>query len=119
MPQTNEISELKRKLHERIVEQRQKRNAPGSGTTKARSREAILAERLKKKQDRKKAIKSQKEKGNKVAPEELVKDPTKSSSVKTHQPQQSQSLCTKVLFSCFLLFLGTYWKCRRLCENGW
>jgi hypothetical protein len=89
MPQTNEISELKRKLHERIVEQRQKRNAPGSGTTKARSREAILAERLKKKQDRKKAIKSQKEKGNKVAPEELVKDPTKSSSVKTHQPNKS------------------------------
>lgn len=77
MPPKNEISELKRKLHERIIQQRQKRNAPGSGTTKARSREAILAERLKKKQDRKKAIKAQKEKGNKVASEELVKDPTK------------------------------------------
>jgi hypothetical protein len=77
MPPKNEISELKRKLHERIIQQRQKRNAPGSGTTKARSREAILAERLKKKQERKKAIKAQKEKGNKVASEELVKDPTK------------------------------------------
>ncbi|ORZ11844.1 surfeit locus protein 6-domain-containing protein, partial [Absidia repens] len=78
MPPKNEINELKRKLHERIVQQRIKRNAPGTGTNKARSREAILAERLKKKQDRKKAIKAQKEKGNKVAPEELVKDPTKS-----------------------------------------
>ncbi|KAI8340688.1 surfeit locus protein 6-domain-containing protein [Chlamydoabsidia padenii] len=79
MPPKNEISELKRKLHDRIIQQREKRNAPGTGTNKTRSREAILEERLKKKQDRKKAIKSQKEKGNKVAPEELVKDPTKSS----------------------------------------
>lgn len=75
MPRS-EMSELKRRLHERIIEQRQKRNAPGSGP-KARSREAILAERLKKKQDRKKALKAQKEKGNKAAPEELVNDPTK------------------------------------------
>ncbi|CAO3647908.1 unnamed protein product [Cunninghamella echinulata] len=81
MPRS-EMSELKRRLHERIVEQRQKRNAPGSGGPKARSRETILAERLKKKQDRKKALKAQKEKGNKAAPEELVNDPTKSKNTK-------------------------------------
>ncbi|CAO3596544.1 unnamed protein product [Absidia cylindrospora] len=78
MPSKNEITDLKKRLHERILQQREKRNAPGTGTSKSRSREAIMAERLKKKQDRKKAIKAQKEKGNKVAPEELVKDPTKS-----------------------------------------
>ncbi|CAO3641021.1 unnamed protein product [Cunninghamella blakesleeana] len=80
MPRS-EMSELKRRLHERIIEQRQKRNAPGS-SSKARSREAILAERLKKKQDRKKALKAQKEKGNKAAPEELVNDPTKTKNAK-------------------------------------
>ncbi|KAI8072769.1 surfeit locus protein 6-domain-containing protein [Gongronella butleri] len=74
----DEISDLRRRLHERIVEKRQKRNAPGSTPT-ARSREAILAERLKKKQDRKKAQKAQREKGKKAAGEELVHDPTKTS----------------------------------------
>ncbi|ORX59407.1 SURF6-domain-containing protein [Hesseltinella vesiculosa] len=71
-----EINDLRRRLHERIVQQRQRRHAPGSTPT-ARSREAILSERLKKKQDRKKALKAQREKGKKAASEELVSDPTK------------------------------------------
>ncbi|KAI8366685.1 surfeit locus protein 6-domain-containing protein [Radiomyces spectabilis] len=68
------IGELRNRLHERIQALRKKRHAPGSDSMKARSREDIIAARLKRKQDRKKALKAQKEKGGKAASEELVKD---------------------------------------------
>ncbi|KAI7905439.1 surfeit locus protein 6-domain-containing protein [Cokeromyces recurvatus] len=69
----SDITQLRNRLHERINELRKKRNAPGSNTAKPRSREDILAARNKKKEDRKKAIKAQKEKGGKSTSEELVK----------------------------------------------
>lgn len=69
----SDINQLRNRLHERITQLRQKRNAPGANTANPRSREDILAARNKKKEDRKKAIKAQKEKGGKAATEELVK----------------------------------------------
>ncbi|KAI8992102.1 surfeit locus protein 6-domain-containing protein [Mycotypha africana] len=68
----SDISELRVRLQERINELRKKRNAANDTEKKARSRAEILAARNKKKEDRKKAIKAQKEKGNKAASEELV-----------------------------------------------
>ncbi|KAI8335272.1 surfeit locus protein 6-domain-containing protein [Choanephora cucurbitarum] len=81
-----DIDQLRNRLHERINQLRKKRNAPGSSPSSPRSREDILAARNKKKEDRKKAIKAQKEKGNKVAPEELVKFDSKSSSGDKSRP---------------------------------
>lgn len=69
----SDIAQLRNKLHERISLLRKKRNAPGETTAKPRSREDILSARNKKKEDRKKAIKAQKEKGGKIESEELVK----------------------------------------------
>jgi hypothetical protein len=69
----SDIDQLRNRLNERINQLRQKRNAPGANTANPRSRDDILAARNKKKEDRKKAIKAQKEKGGKVASEELVK----------------------------------------------
>jgi len=69
----SDITQLRNRLNERINQLRQKRNAPGANTANPRSREDILAARNKKKEDRKKAIKAQKEKGGKAASEELVK----------------------------------------------
>ncbi|CAO3665863.1 unnamed protein product [Rhizopus stolonifer] len=66
------ITQLRNRLHERINQLRQKRNAPGANTANPRSRDDILVARNKKKEDRKKAIKAQKEKGNKPVTEELV-----------------------------------------------
>ncbi|KAI9004884.1 surfeit locus protein 6-domain-containing protein [Phycomyces nitens] len=74
--QQGSISDLRDRLQERIASMRQKRHAPGTENAKARSRQDVLAARLKKKEDRKKALKAQKEKGGKAASEELVKDPT-------------------------------------------
>lgn len=68
----SDITQLRDRLHERITQLRKKRNAPGSSSTSPRSREDILAARNKKKEDRKKAIKAQKEKGGKAVSEELV-----------------------------------------------
>ncbi|KAI9278104.1 surfeit locus protein 6-domain-containing protein [Sporodiniella umbellata] len=68
----SDISQLRNRLHERINQLRQKRNAPGASTANPRSRDDILTARNKKKEDRKKAIKAQKEKGSKPATEELV-----------------------------------------------
>ena len=82
-----DIDQLRNRLHERINQLRKKRNAPGSSPSSPRSREDILAARNKKKEDRKKAIKAQKEKGNKVAPEELVKFDSKVN-------KQKESNCT-------------------------
>ncbi|KAF7727261.1 hypothetical protein EC973_007874 [Apophysomyces ossiformis] len=72
--QKGDISELRSRLHERIAQLRKKRNADNTDHNKARSREDILAARLKKKEDRKKALKARKEKGSKAAPEELVQN---------------------------------------------
>lgn len=69
----SDIAQLRSRLNERINQLRQKRNAPGANTANPRSRDDILAARNKKKEDRKKAIKAQKEKGGKAASEELVK----------------------------------------------
>lgn len=69
----SDITQLRNRLNERINQLRQKRNAPGANTANPRSREDILAARNKKKEDRKKAIKAQKEKGGKAASEELIK----------------------------------------------
>ncbi|KAI9483647.1 MAG: surfeit locus protein 6-domain-containing protein [Benjaminiella poitrasii] len=69
----SDIAQLRNRLHERISELRKKRNAPGTNPVKPRSREDILAARNKKKEDRKKAIKAQKEKGGKVTSEEIVR----------------------------------------------
>ncbi|GAA5816647.1 hypothetical protein MFLAVUS_010177 [Mucor flavus] len=69
----SDIDQLRNRLHQRISQLREKRNAPGANTANPRSRDDILAARNKKKEDRKKAIKAQKEKGGKAASEELVK----------------------------------------------
>ncbi|KAI8985083.1 surfeit locus protein 6-domain-containing protein [Pilobolus umbonatus] len=69
----SDIAQLRNRLHERISLLRKKRNAPGASTANPRSREDILSARNKKKEDRKKAIKAQKEKGGKIESEELVK----------------------------------------------
>ncbi|KAI7896170.1 surfeit locus protein 6-domain-containing protein [Mucor mucedo] len=69
----SDIDQLRNRLQARISQLREKRNAPGANTANPRSRDDILAARNKKKEDRKKAIKAQKEKGGKVASEELVK----------------------------------------------
>jgi hypothetical protein len=69
----SDIDQLRNRLHERIHQLRKKRNAPGANPANPRSREDILTARNKKKEDRKKAIKAQKEKGGKAASEELVK----------------------------------------------
>lgn len=68
----SDIEQLRHRLHERINQLRQKRNAPGANSAKPKSRDEILSARNKKKEDRKKAIKAQKEKGNNVPTEELV-----------------------------------------------
>ena len=68
----SDIDQLRNRLHERINQLRQKRNAPGANATNPRSRDDILAARNKKKEDRKKAIKAQKEKGSKAPQEELI-----------------------------------------------
>lgn len=69
----SDIDQLRNRLNQRISQLREKRNAPGANTANPRSRDDILAARNKKKEDRKKAIKAQKEKGGKAASEELVK----------------------------------------------
>ncbi|RCH85714.1 hypothetical protein CU098_003560 [Rhizopus stolonifer] len=85
----SDIDQLRNRLHERIHLLRKKRNAPGANPANPRSREDILAARNKKKEDRKKAIKAQKEKGNKVAPEELVKFDSKSNADKSRPSADS------------------------------
>lgn len=68
----SDVTQLRNRLHERINLLRKNRNAPGANTANPRSRDDILQARNKKKEDRKKAIKAQKEKGGKAATEELV-----------------------------------------------
>ena len=65
----SDITDLHTRLQQRIAEMRQNRNAP-----KAKSREEILKQRAKKREDRKKAHLKQKEKKTSQGPaEELVK----------------------------------------------
>ncbi|CEP15084.1 hypothetical protein [Parasitella parasitica] len=95
----SDITQLRNRLHERISQLRQKRNAPGANTANPRSREDILAARNKKKQDRKKAIKAQKEKGGKAASEELVKfDDKKPSHDRTRPSADSIKMDGDVFF---------------------
>ncbi|KAL0083494.1 hypothetical protein F4703DRAFT_1862313 [Phycomyces blakesleeanus] len=61
-----DTTELRNQLHQRIVALRQKRNAPGSDTPKARSREEVLAKQLKWKEDQKR-IKAEKSKARALA----------------------------------------------------
>ncbi|KAG1148052.1 hypothetical protein G6F37_000750 [Rhizopus arrhizus] len=81
----SDITQLRNRLHERINQLRQKRNAPGANTANPRSRDDILAARNKKKEDRKKAIKAQKEKGGKAPTEELIQLDKKTNNTPTHQ----------------------------------
>ncbi|EIE81380.1 hypothetical protein RO3G_06085 [Rhizopus delemar RA 99-880] len=81
----SDIDQLRNRLHERINQLRQKRNAPGANTTNPRSRDDILAARNKKKEDRKKAIKAQKEKGSKAPQEELIQIDKKTNNTNNKQ----------------------------------
>ncbi|KAG0794297.1 hypothetical protein G6F57_007684 [Rhizopus arrhizus] len=81
----SDIDQLRNRLHERINQLRQKRNAPGANATNPRSRDDILAARNKKKEDRKKAIKAQKEKGSKAPQEELIQIDKKTSNTNNKQ----------------------------------
>lgn len=69
----SDITELQNRLQQRIAELRRKRNAPDSDSPKARSRDDLLAQRQKKREERKKALKAKKEKGKSAPSEELVK----------------------------------------------
>ncbi|CEJ00640.1 hypothetical protein RMCBS344292_14692 [Rhizopus microsporus] len=85
----SDIEQLRHRLHERINQLRQKRNAPGANSAKPKSRDEILSARNKKKEDRKKAIKAQKEKGNNVPTEELVQVDKKTNNTTPNGNQRS------------------------------